>query len=517
MINNNSEKSDSVKKRYLVTLIVNIFKIVSGVIASTIVPRSLGPTNYGNYQFIFRIATSFRGLLNLGSSQAFFTYNSKNTKSGLIFKVYSIFLFIQLLIILLIIALFTNFKLFHVIWLGQDIKYVILITILEWMNFVALNFIQLGESKAESVLVQKINLLVQVTKILLIVFLYVQGILSLFSYIIINFLAFVIIILSIYVFLIVKKRKKYFVKGNNENLASIKNYFISYCLPLVILTAITFGYTFFERWFLQVISGSVQQAYFSIAQQWNMVSLLFTTSILNIFWREISFSYGKNDIKRIRSFFPKTIKSVYLISTILSFYLAFNANFLLNNLAGKNYSGATMTLTILAFYPIHQTIGQLSSSFFLATEQTILFRNLGILSLIFGIVGTYFVLAPKTFFIPGLELNSAGLAAKMVILSIIFTNIYLFKISKYLKIEYSNFLKIQIKPIIIMFIISFLCFKGINQLFDCNIYLKFALISFIYFLIIGLVCYMKPEIVGFEKSQLVSLKSKLKSYLKNIF
>jgi len=47
--------------------------------------------------------------------------------------------------------------------------------------------------------------------------------------------------------------------------------------------------------------------------------------------------------------------------------------------------------------------------------------------------------------------------------------------------------------------------------------IKHIMISVYCFLIIGLVCYMKPEIVGFEKSQLVSLKSKLKSYLKNIF
>ena len=68
---------------------------------------------------------------------------------------------------------------------------------------------------------------------------------------------------------------------------TLKKY-LNYCLPLIPYSWITFAYIFIDRWLLQYYSGSVEQAYYSVAAQFAAIALIFTTSILRIFWKEIS-------------------------------------------------------------------------------------------------------------------------------------------------------------------------------------------------------------------------------------
>ena len=502
-------KKDSITKRFAITLIVNIIKLFTGVIASTIVPRSLGPTNYGNYQFIFRTGTAFRTLFGLGTNQAFFTYSSKNTKSGLMLKIYFSYLVFELALITALILLADHLNFLTSLYPDQILLYVLLITFVEWLNFTALSFIQLGESKAESVIVQKANLWTQILKITLILVLYAFDELTLITFISINILTFLFTISLIIQRLIINKWNEYFSIEIHEYIQDIKQYFYKYCSPLISFTVVTFIYTFFERWFLQVISGSVQQAYFSIAFQWNSISLLFTTSILNIFWNEISNSFGDKDIKRIKRLFPKVINLTYFIASVISIFIVFNAKFLLSFFAGEEYIDALNTLLVFSFYPIFQSIGQLTSSYFLATEQTKKYRNLGLISLLLGIIGTYLVLAPKSFIIPGLELDSTGLAAKIVILQIIMTNIYLFIISKQLSIKYISFIKIQLLSISSSLVIAMICFLGLSQLFSTNSLLGFIITSFIYLVSIAILIYFKPGLIGIENNLIKDSLNKL--------
>ena len=56
-----------------------------------------------------------------------------------------------------------------------------------------------------------------------------------------------------------------------------------------------FIYIFTDRWLLQYYSGSVEQAYYSVAAQFAAIALIFTTSILRIFWKEISEAQEKGN------------------------------------------------------------------------------------------------------------------------------------------------------------------------------------------------------------------------------
>src|SRR4030067_1502480 len=77
----------------------------------------------------------------------------------------------------------------------------------------------------------------------------------------------------------------------------INEYWI-YCSPLIGLSLVGFLYNFSDKWLLQKFGGALQQGYFQIATQFSSVSLLATSSILSVFWKEIAESWAKRDYGR---------------------------------------------------------------------------------------------------------------------------------------------------------------------------------------------------------------------------
>ena len=72
----------------------------------------------------------------------------------------------------------------------------------------------------------------------------------------------------------------------------------------------------------------------------------------------------------------------------------------------------------------------MNTAYFYAMSQTKLRSNLGIIGMTLSIPVTYFVLAPSSAAVPGMDLGSVGLALKMVVLHIIGVNIATYFICK---------------------------------------------------------------------------------------
>lgn len=63
----------SLKKRYSVKLFTNIIIGIVNAILISIVPKALGPVAYGQFIYLQEFFTQAIGLLDMGSSMAFFT------------------------------------------------------------------------------------------------------------------------------------------------------------------------------------------------------------------------------------------------------------------------------------------------------------------------------------------------------------------------------------------------------------------------------------------------------------
>ena len=156
----------------------------------------------------------------------------------------------------------------------------------------------------------------------------------------------------------------------------------------------------------------------------------------------------------MKRMFRRYVPILYAITAYFSCFIAVEADKVVYIFGGNRFNGAIIAVAIMAFYPIHQTFGQLSSSVFYATAQTKLYRNIGIIIILAGLPVTYFLIAPSERM--GINAGAAGLAAKMVALNIIGVNVQLYFNAKQLRFNYWRYLghQIMVVGIFIVFAIG---------------------------------------------------------------
>ncbi len=230
--------------------------------------------------------------------------------------------------------------------------------------------------------------------------------------------------------------------------------------------------------------------------------------MIDVLWREISFSHSKNDIGRVKNIFDKSFKLVHLICCFLSIFLAFYAKTILQEFPGKNYSAAENVLILMAFYPIYYSLSQIFTVYFYATDKMKQFRNITLFSPIVTTIFSYLLLAPKTYFIPGLELGALGLGINAVSVSIILVNIYAYFPMKEFGLNFFNFvLRLIFVPVILAIIVFFsLNFVGFLQL---PTLLNMGLVFIIYFLLVFSIVFLHPSFVGFSLEERNDYKNRI--------
>jgi hypothetical protein len=212
------------------------------------------------------------------------------------------------------------------------------------------------------------------------------------------------------------------------------------------------------------------------------------------------------------------VKFLYLISVFLSFFFIFHVDQILQLTGGSNYNFGKATIMIMFLHPMHVVYGQIAGGSLIALSKTKLYSNISLFTTIIGFFITYFLIAPVNYVIPGLGLNSFGLALKVVIHQFISVNIQTFFICKYLKISYFNFLKSQfLIPIPIIFI-AILEYYFINKFYVNTSIIRIIIsliesISIWLFLIVILI-YINPKLFFLNKNMIDSFKNKLLSKFK---
>ena len=71
----------TITNRYVITLIATFIRSGLGFVVSIAVARFLLPESYGDYQYLFAVATSMLLLANLGTDKAYFTFISQKKQN----------------------------------------------------------------------------------------------------------------------------------------------------------------------------------------------------------------------------------------------------------------------------------------------------------------------------------------------------------------------------------------------------------------------------------------------------
>jgi len=412
---------ESVRVRFLFSVASNILRAIIGFTTGLLIARTLNPAGYGDLMFLLGSFVALRTLLDMGSSSAFFTFLSQRARGFRFYWMYISWLAIQFLITLTLLWFIIPSSLFQKIWLGHNREIVLLAFAASFMQQQVWQAVgQIGEAMRKTVKVQLLNLGVALLYLVVIAIFATNGRLSIEK--ILCVLVGQYIVATVYSYYLLRESLSATVV--DVSAGQIFNDYWKYCKPLLALSFVSFTYDFADKWMLQKFGGAAQQGFFQVASQFAAVSLLATTSILNVFWKEIASAWENQNLTRVAMLYQKVNRGLVMMGAMISGLLLPWSEQIVRIFLGTEYLNAWPVLAVMMLYPIHQSMGQIGGTMFLATGKTrkYLFVSIGVMLL--SIPFTYFVLSPSTNdWLPGLELGALGMASKMVVLGIISVNV----------------------------------------------------------------------------------------------
>lgn len=500
--NLNVLNSNKLLRHYSYKLATNFLRIPISFALQAIFPRILNPIDYGNFDFLTDFSNKIINFLDNGASIAFYSKLSQKNNDKILVK-YFIFL---LLVISFIYFSFTflsiKFENAKYIWPGQQNIYILISCFLGILTLFSNTLLKMVDAYDLTVQGEKFRMLQLCFSLMLFFITYIlfQNI-RLYNFYILQLLIILFLIVgSIY---IIKNDNN--VPNNNEKLTKIQiqkytKEFWLFSNPLMLYSLIAMLSGIFERWLLQKFGGSIQQAYFGISFKIGAFIFLFSSAMIPLLMREFSKLYLYTEIDKISKMFLKNVKILFFISCFLGVFVAFNSNLITEILTGGiKYNQAVIVVTIMAFYPIHQTLGQMNATLFFSTNRTSQYRNVGLIFLPIGTLLCFFFVAPKNLFC--LELGAKGLAIYMLILQFLSVNTSLFLNCKYLQIPFLNLLTFQTKILLLLIGISYLI-KFLLLKFTLNTYIITSLHFFFLFIIVATIISLRPSIIGATKDNI---------------
>ena len=369
-------------------------------------------------------------MLDIGSSNAFFTFLSKRARGRFFYLIYFLWLIFQFFVTLTILWLIIPSNLLDRIWLGQNQETILLAFVAVFLQQQVWPTVgQIGEAFRKTVKVQLMNLSVAVLYFVVIFCVSIFSQLSVEKILLLIIGQYIVATILAYFFL---KNDVLFDYNVESSFSEIIGDYWKYCKPLLILAFAHFAYDFADKWMLQKYGGASQQGYFQIASQFAGVSLLATASILSIFWKEIADAWENKNKSRVLMLYHKVSRGLVMLGVIISGLLIPWSEQIVNVFLGSAYEEAWPVLAIMLLYPIHQSMGQIGGAMLLASGQTYKFMFVSVVFMIVSIPATYFVLAPSsTTLLSGMQLGAVGLAYKMVLLNIVSVNTQAWIIAKY--------------------------------------------------------------------------------------
>lgn len=507
---------DSLKKRYSYKLLTNLVGLVFNLISYSIIPRGLGPKAYGSFNFLTNFFSQMVGFLDTGTSLGFYTKLSKRPSESALVSFYAYFVAIVSLLIF-VFVLFTEWTdTYERIWPDQEMAYIYLAAGLGILTWVVGILNMTADAYGITVATEKARIIQRVVGLILICLLFTLGQLHLYQFFIYQY--FILIFLTI-AFVWVMNKNGYPLNQTYKALSwfQIRQYskeFYHYSHPLFFCSVLGLIAGIFDRWLLQVFGGSIQQGFYGLSYQIGAICFLFTGAMSPLLTREFAISFAKSDLREMARLFRRYVPMLYVIAAFFSCFIALQAQKVIYIMGGHQFSGASLAVAIMAFYPIHQTYGQISGSVYFAAGQTALYRNIGITFLLIGLPLTYFLIAPKEKM--GLGAGATGLAIKMVLMNFIGVNVQVYFNAKLLNLNFWRYFGHQLAAVGCLLLVAAVAIFGADNILGLHerIIASFLVSGILYTVVVmSLACFL-PVLFGINKEDIHFIQSKIKSLVK---
>jgi O-antigen/teichoic acid export membrane protein len=501
-------QNHSLKKRYLYKLLSSLFGFLINIIFMGIIPKSLGVIDFGKFNFTTTQITKFYTLLDFKSSMYFFTKFSQTNEKNSLIKFYQYFFILICFVLTIFLSFLLLFDENRNIFPNISISIIILSLVYVILNSYQDFLINLMDGSGLSVQLEKSRLFLKIIAALFLAFLYLSNLLNIQTYFYYNFLNYTLLSLLL-IFLINRS-------GINLKLVPLikKKYLhfhikhlLQYSSPLFLYLLFSLIQETFDRWLLQYYSGSIEQGYYSFSYYLNNLSLIFISAMFPLFTRELSIKAKNNDILGMSVIFRKYLPIFYSLTAIISSFIFFNSDVIINIFGGSKYIGAISSMKALTFFSAITVFSMLNGSVIYANGKTKIFLILSLILVPIGMLTSYFLLSNNM-----LNMGSTGLSIKIVVFELIPVLIILKINTKFLNLKYLNFIYFMIFPLLVFLFFSYTTRYIIELFFTSNLPSFQMLIynGFLYLPLVLLTIIINPLIIGINRVDFNSLLIRLR-------
>jgi O-antigen/teichoic acid export membrane protein len=500
------KREDSLKKRYLAKLCANLVGLGINLVTQAIIPRGLGPRAYGDFHFLSNFFTQVVGFLDMGTSIGFYTKLSQRQQDFGLVSFYLSFTGIVSFLLIIFVGCIHVTGVYTTLLPDQASFYIYLAAVWGILTWLVQVLNKMADAYGVTVSTEIARIIQKGLGLVLILTLFLMNQLNLTHFFFYHY--FILIFLAL-AFIWVMERSGHSLRRSWKlSLNKIKGYtkeFYSYSHPLFVYALVGLIVGILDRWMLQKFAGSVEQGFYGLSYQIGAVCFLFTSAMTPLITREFAIAFGEKDLREMARLFRRYIPMLYAIAAYFACFIAVQADKVTFIMGGEKFQHAALAVMIMAFYPIHQTYGQLSGSVFYATGQTALYRNIGVAFMLIGLPVTYLLIAPGHML--GLNAGATGLAIKMVVLQFIGVNVQLWFNTRLLKLRFWRYVGHQIVSVgcllgvaaISMLVVD----KGLGL--QNKVVLSFFLSGVFYTLMTGVLGYAQPVLFGLQRRDIRNL------------
>ena len=495
------------RKHFSYKLLTNIIRAPMSLLLQSLFPRLLGPGAYGDFNFLTDTAIKFIDFIDSGTSTAFYVKLSSQPDNRPLLRFYWILLIVQIALYLLINGTLIVTGVYTIIWPNQE-AFLIFLSALYGIGILTTRIGQYTlDANKLTVISERFIIMQLVFSCLLFGIIYqIYGAVKLNFFFQVHILLYIILFIGFSI--IIKIKTGTFIPRERVGPGDKKilgKYFINYSVPLFFYTLISFVSSLGERWLLQTFGGSIQQGFFGISFKIAGVVLIFTTAMMPLLMRDFSIFFGKAESQYIGERYSKYSRLLYSVVTVFAVCIFFNADFIVNIIGGPEFKSAKPILMVMAFYPVHQTLGQINGTIFYASHRVRLYTLMGMIGFLVSLLVSFFLIAPPQYF--GLNMGAMGLAIGWVVVQILIVNVSLAVNSKYLKTSYWFLFFHQIIAFIVLFFLGKLISFGLDHIITPQAgLLRCIIFSTVYGIAMVSLLFSFPSLFAFRnKTEFLSL------------
>lgn len=208
---------------------------------------------------------------------------------------------------------------------------------------------------------------------------------------------------------------------------------------------------------------------------------------------------------RIQVLYKKVSRSLYFVGALTSCILILFSREILSLLLGPAYEPGWPVFALMLFYPIHQSIGQVTGTMLYALGRTKTKTLLGLIFMGVSIIMTFIFLAPRLWIIPGLQLGAVGLALKMVICQLLDVTLMGFYVARYISAQYDWIYQIHVVLVLLSAgaISKFAAYKVVTVFNLANpVILTMVVAGFLYLSLASILLWYRPALASIDRDQI---------------